>query len=122
MMKLGEKIRQLRDERGWSQDKLGQLVGASRQHICEIESGKSKPSLALMGKLAAALGKEVWVLEDDNVDLPPTLPPDIPTDLKQFLTEEGGIDFLRVGKAARGAGVTAKELIEYIKLRDKFKR
>jgi len=41
------RVRELRNERGWSQLLLGEKVGVSRQAINAIENGKYDPSLTL---------------------------------------------------------------------------
>ncbi len=46
------KLRVLRAERNWSQSKLGDLLGVSRQTINAIENGKYDPSLPLAFKMA----------------------------------------------------------------------
>ncbi len=45
-------LRELRTERGWSQARLGELLGVSRQNIIAIEKEKYDPSLALALKIA----------------------------------------------------------------------
>jgi putative transcriptional regulator len=45
-------LRILRAERSWSQNKLGELLGVSRQTINAIENGKYDPSLPLAFKMA----------------------------------------------------------------------
>ena len=44
---MKNRVRQLRNERGWSQLLLGEKVGVSRQAINAIENGKYDPSLTL---------------------------------------------------------------------------
>ena len=49
---MNNKLRVLRAERKWSQAKLGELLGVSRQTINAIENGKYDPSLPLAFKIA----------------------------------------------------------------------
>lgn len=37
---LGQFLRRLRHERGWSQQRLAEELGTTRQYVFEIESGK----------------------------------------------------------------------------------
>ena len=45
-------LRDLREERGWSQARLGELLDVSRQTVIALEKGKYDPSLPLAFKLA----------------------------------------------------------------------
>ena len=56
--KVHNRIRELRLERGWSQQELADAVGASRQTINAIGQEKYSPSLELAFRLARAFGKE----------------------------------------------------------------
>ncbi|MFB6819585.1 helix-turn-helix domain-containing protein [Streptomyces sp. NPDC056347] len=41
---LGARLRGLRDERGWTQDELGNRMGCSGAHISAVETGRRKPT------------------------------------------------------------------------------
>jgi putative transcriptional regulator len=56
--KVHNRIRELRLERGWSQQELADAVGASRQTINATEQEKYSPSLELAFRLARAFRKE----------------------------------------------------------------
>ncbi|MBL6988593.1 MAG: helix-turn-helix transcriptional regulator [Bacteriovoracaceae bacterium] len=59
-MKLRNNIKLARVKAGnFTQQKLAQLVGCSRQTINSIESGKFNPSIELVLKLAKALDTQV---------------------------------------------------------------
>lgn len=49
---MKNRVRELREQRKWSQAELGVRVGVSRQAIIAIETGKFDPSLPLAFKLA----------------------------------------------------------------------
>lgn len=49
---MKNRMKELRTERQWSQAKLGELLGVSRQNIIAIEKEKYDPSLALALKIA----------------------------------------------------------------------
>ena len=58
-MEVGERIRQLREERGWSQDELARKLGySSRSTICLIESCKNKVTSSMLLKYAKVFGVE----------------------------------------------------------------
>ena len=63
-MSTGEKVRQLRRELGWTQSRLGDEMGKSKQHISEIERGRKECYLPLR-ELAAALHVSCEELLDD---------------------------------------------------------
>ncbi|MDO4717370.1 MAG: helix-turn-helix transcriptional regulator [Propionibacteriaceae bacterium] len=50
---MKNRLAELRQERGLSQQKLAELLGVSRQTIISIEKGRFDPSLPLAFQLAA---------------------------------------------------------------------
>jgi transcriptional regulator with XRE-family HTH domain len=53
---LGEAIRNLRDELGVSQERLGLESGVHRNYIGGIERAEREPSVTTLARLAQALG------------------------------------------------------------------
>ena len=51
-MKVNNRIREVRTEKGWTQEQLSEETGVSRQSINSIERGKYIPSLPLALKFA----------------------------------------------------------------------
>lgn len=49
---MNNNVRQLREEQGLSQAKLGEALGVSRQTVNSIETGKYDPSLPLAIRIA----------------------------------------------------------------------
>ena len=49
---MNNRLRELRAQRGWSQQHLGELLDVSRQSINAIEAGRYDPSLPLAFKIA----------------------------------------------------------------------
>ncbi len=62
--KLGKKIRSLRLEKNWSQEKLGEITGLDRTYISGIERGVRNPSIKNIDKLAKALDVKISELID----------------------------------------------------------
>lgn len=61
------RIRELRSERGWTQQELGKAVGVSRQSINSIERNRYVPSLPLALEFARVFGcttDEIFILEE----------------------------------------------------------
>ncbi len=56
-MGIGERIRKEREARGMSLAHMAQLVGASKMTLHRVETGKTSPSIALLGEIAQALDK-----------------------------------------------------------------
>ncbi len=54
--KVGEKIRDYRTKKGWSQEKLGFEAGLHRAYIGQIERGEKKIGLINLEKFSKALG------------------------------------------------------------------
>ena len=56
---MKNRLRELRGERGWTQQDLADRAGVSRQTIHSIESGKYDPSLPLAFVLARLFGARI---------------------------------------------------------------
>ena len=53
--RFGQAVRQLREARGWSQERLAGRAELNRSYMGEIERATAMPSLATAAKLAQAL-------------------------------------------------------------------
>ena len=62
--RIGERIRQIRMDRGMEARDLARLTGVDAANLCRIENGKYSVGLDILSKIAAALGKKI-----DFVDL-----------------------------------------------------
>lgn len=63
------RVKELRVERGWTQQELADAVGVSRQSINSIERQRYEPSLALALKFARIFGHstdEIFTLEESK--------------------------------------------------------
>ena len=56
---IGKKIRQLRIERGLSQEELSEKIDISPRHMCTIENGNSFPSIKTFIKIAQILDIDI---------------------------------------------------------------
>lgn len=64
---MRNRIRVLRAEREWTQARLAEAIGVSRQAIVAVENGKYEPALPLAFKIARAFGRtveEVFLWDD----------------------------------------------------------
>ena len=59
MVQVGEHIKRLREERGWSQPQLAVEAGVAVSAVSQIENGRRSPNVSTLDKLAGALGVSV---------------------------------------------------------------
>lgn len=62
---LGQALRKLRTERGWSQSDLALRVQMDRNYLSLIELGRSSPSVRMLLRLCAALDVRAADVLDD---------------------------------------------------------
>ena len=67
-MKIHEKIKKLRQEKGWSQTQLANKLGVHSQHISRYERGNSNPSADTLSKFAEVFGVSVDYLLNEEAD------------------------------------------------------
>ncbi|MEQ9407472.1 MAG: XRE family transcriptional regulator [Fuerstiella sp.] len=65
-----QRIRQLRQESGWSLDVLAQASGVSRSMLSQIEREQANPTLAVTVKIASAFGMSVGDLVEESHVVP----------------------------------------------------
>ena len=67
MMKLAEKLFELRKEKGWSQEKLAEQINVSRQSISKWESGQVLPEIEKIIELSKIFQVTTdYLLLDEN--------------------------------------------------------
>ena len=57
--KIGQRVKQARIDKGYTQAELGEIIGCSNNHMSHIETGQTKVSLSLLLKLAYALDMDL---------------------------------------------------------------
>jgi putative transcriptional regulator len=65
------RLRELRDERGWTQGALADRLGVSRQTVNALETGRHDPSLPLAFRIARLFGEpleNIFSLDDTATD------------------------------------------------------
>jgi len=65
-LSLGLRIKTMRKARGFTQQKLAEMVGVSRTYIQTLESNRRLPSMKLLQNLARALDVSLSDLVSDN--------------------------------------------------------
>jgi transcriptional regulator with XRE-family HTH domain len=78
---LGERIRALRVEKGFSIRRLGELAGISHSFLRDIECGHRNPTEPVLVRIAGALGVKVTDLREINPKL-------LLADLKRLLEKQ----------------------------------
>jgi putative transcriptional regulator len=63
---MNSRLRELRAERGWSQQHLADALEVSRQSVNAIETGRYDPSLPLAFKIA-----DLFALQIENIFINP---------------------------------------------------
>lgn len=53
---MKNRVRELRKARGWTIEHLADLVGTSKGHLSDIETGKREASVPMLRSIAQALG------------------------------------------------------------------
>jgi transcriptional regulator with XRE-family HTH domain len=56
---LGRRVRDLRVQKGWTQQELGEKADINYKFLGEIERGQQNPSFGILVKIATALGVEL---------------------------------------------------------------
>jgi transcriptional regulator with XRE-family HTH domain len=52
---LGRTVRELREQRGWSQSELARAAGMTQSAVARFEGGGTVPTLPVLERLASAL-------------------------------------------------------------------
>ncbi len=68
---MDNRLKELRDEKGLTQEDLAAMVNVSRQTIISLEKGKYNPSIILAWKLARCFARpieEVFIFDDEGDD------------------------------------------------------
>ncbi|WP_203291794.1 helix-turn-helix transcriptional regulator [Maricaulis parjimensis] len=63
---MKNRLKELRGEKGWSQQALADHLDVSRQTINALETGKYDPSLPLAFKIGRLFGQPIETIFDDG--------------------------------------------------------
>ena len=66
---MNNRLRELRDARGWSQGELAERLDVSRQTVNALETGKYDPSLPLAFRIARLFGlpiEAIFIPEEEQ--------------------------------------------------------
>lgn len=62
-IRIGSRIRDLREEAGMTQDELAEITGLKRPNISRIESGRYNTGQDIISKIALALDKKLDIID-----------------------------------------------------------
>lgn len=68
-LKIGQKIREVRSQKGWGQKKLADKTGLSQQHISFLERGTLNFSLETLIKILKILNLEIKIQARDSKEM-----------------------------------------------------
>ena len=89
-MNLSQKIRQLREEKEWSLNKLAEMAGVSKAYLSQLENNVSKqPSAEVLLKIASALGTTIADLLDKPVRVQAKDFGEMPDGLRKLIDDQG---------------------------------
>lgn len=63
---LGAEVRQMREQRGWTQTRLAEAAGMTQSALARFEAGGTIPTLALLERIAQALEAQLVVKFDQG--------------------------------------------------------
>ncbi|UQZ90183.1 hypothetical protein C4J81_13625 [Deltaproteobacteria bacterium Smac51] len=66
---LAKNIRLIRDHRGFSQERLGEMSYLHRTYISSVECGNRNISVDAIERIAIALGVNIQILFDEDLSL-----------------------------------------------------
>ncbi|MCZ7647988.1 MAG: helix-turn-helix domain-containing protein [Planctomycetota bacterium] len=89
MANVGERIKQRRQELGWTQDHLCAKAGLSKSFLSELENGKRSVSAANLLDISRALSVSLDFLMTGKASEEPLRDVSIPSALAKFAAEEG---------------------------------
>ena len=107
-MQIGQIIRSLREEKGWSQERLALEAGMATSHLSRIERGERRLPTTRLDALAAALGSSSAVVYamQEGLALPPSA-----TNLDGDLTVDYTPEAVELRKAFRKLSLPSRRLV-----------
>ena len=66
-MEIGERIKKLREARGFSQKEVASMIKMDQSQYSKLEKDKTDPSVSTLAKVAKALGTQLYELFGDDM-------------------------------------------------------
>jgi len=96
-MLIGERLRQLREHKGFGQGDVEKTSGLLRCYISRVEHGHTVPSLETLERFAAALDLSLYRLFYTAEDTPPTPNLTLRKTLEELAQDPGAPQALKPG-------------------------
>lgn len=107
-MHIGQVIRSLREEKGWSQETLALEAGMGASHVSRIERGERRLPTSRLDALAAALGTSSTAI---YAALEGTLVPQTPPEKDRETTVDYSSEALELRKTFRRLSLPNRRLV-----------
>jgi len=85
---VGENIRKLRIERGYTQKELAEMLNVSQNAVHNWETGKREPNMTMLHNIAKILNKSIILLVEGTEDKYPLSQDDYRIDLENSMTDD----------------------------------
>jgi transcriptional regulator with XRE-family HTH domain len=95
-MDVGQRIKQLRLERGLSQGDIEKKTNLLRCYVSRVENGFTVPSLETIEKLCAAMETPLYVFFYDGNGTPPRPPKNIPVTHSKSPAAQIPTEFMKI--------------------------
>jgi len=113
---LSLKIKNARESFGWSQRRLAEEAGLSFSYVGMVESGKIKPSLKSLDKLANALKVDPsFLIEKEPGLLPYQFKDHLTLKEKEFIAQQKNKPWITLASELVNEGVTPDEIKDLMK-------
>jgi len=90
MKKLGDKIKEARNQKGWTLDELAKKSGVSKAYLSQLENSDSeRPSAEKLYNIAIALGVSIAELLGKKLEKVEEIDKSIPANLEKAAVEFG---------------------------------
>ncbi len=111
MSTFTERLRNLRNRKGLSQDELGKKIGKSREAVAKYEIGKTEPDLNSLSKLAKHFGVSVDYIigTNDSDDIIIINNPEM-KQYEVYLNDNSFIDYLRFAAKIKENGIDIEDI------------
>lgn len=112
---IAQRIKHLRELKGWTQQELADRSGISRSYLGELERDVSQPTAVVLKRVADAFQVPIDIFFEDTRILPlQSLDHLFPEDVKEFLRDRAGLPYLEVAIEARNLDVSPAILRQII--------